>query len=193
MKRALLILVLCLPFAVRAEAMWLTSHARLLPAEELGVEAFVGTRSVGAGVTQGGFGGELAYFFLDRFVELRGARVFPVRSGFATVTVTTGVSAYVVPDAFDVGLGPVLGLNLGLGGERFQFELGLQTGIDAFFRGWARFPERGVIGFTVKVERFTLGLQARLGVDLELGGRQAPWEGEAVLSVRYDFVRAALR
>jgi hypothetical protein len=186
MKRLVFAVVLLLPMGAFAESMWLTSHGRLLPDSAFNLEAFVGTRSAGVGAMQGGLGAELAYFFTDRTVELRAAKAWQLKVGAASASATIGGASYLVPDAFDLGIGPQLGLTLGLGGERFQFDLGLQTGADAFVRGALRFPQRGLVGFSAHLGPVVVGLQARLGVDLEVGGRQAPWKGEAVLWVSSD-------
>lgn len=178
--------VLVVAHPASAESMWLSSHGRLLPDSAFNLEAFVGTRSAGVGVMQGGLGAEVAYFFTDRTAELRGVRAWQLTSGAASASATIGGAAYLVPDVFDLGIGPHLGLTLGLGGDRFQFDLGLQSGADVFVRGAIRFPQRGLIGFSAHLGKVVLGLQARLGVDLEVGGRQAPWKGEAVLSFAYD-------
>ena len=72
--------MLCAAGTARAEAGWLTSRGRLLP--ETVVEAFVGTRSFGAGFVRtdtgnarAGLSFEGVVGFTDRDAELRGARV----------------------------------------------------------------------------------------------------------------------
>jgi hypothetical protein len=188
MKHTFVALLLLLPTFAHAEAGWLTAPGRLDPG--LTVSGFVGTRTVGLGAThaddeqaRAALGGELAYSFVDRFVEARGARVWQLNpTGVATASVTAGGSAYFVAGApFDVGLGPQLGLNLGLGSEAVQFELGLRTGAELFARGTLRFPERGVLGVSVHLGPVRVSLLACLGIDVE-PGHAAPWRGEAVLA-----------
>jgi hypothetical protein len=172
------------------EAGWLSSRGRLIEATR--VEAFVGTRSFGAGFVRAdtsnaraGLTFEGVVSFADRAAELRGARVYQLtQTRFATALVSVGGAAFVVPDrAFDLGLGPHVALGLSLGGERFTVDLSLQTGVEVFLRQEApRLPQRAVLGLTLKLWEFTLSAFARVGADL-VPGRNFIGRGELMVSV----------
>ena len=75
------VLVLLLASSALAEGGWLTARGRLQP--ELRLEAWGGTRSAGVGLVlpdapgaRAAVSGELLYAFLDRTLEVRGARVW---------------------------------------------------------------------------------------------------------------------
>ncbi len=171
MTRALVAVVLLAATVVRAEAGWLTARGRLLP--ETVVEAFVGTRSFGAGFVRtdtgnprAGLSFEGVVGFTDRDAELRGARVWQLgEARFATASVSVGGAAFIVPDrAFDLGLGPQAQLALTLGGRVFSVDLALQTGLELFLRqqGAPRLPQRAVLGLHLRISEFTLGLDTSL-------------------------------
>ncbi len=173
-----------------AEAGWLTSHGRV--ADTTRLEVFGGTRSFGLGAVISDAGNrraatsiEAVYAYFDRAAELRGGRVWQLTgNGTATLSASLSGSLHVVPyDAFDFGLGPHGALTLALGGDVFSFDVGLQTGAELFIRGpIGRFPERILIGVSVRLGNFSLSLQGRAGVDVIVGhgfiGR-----AEAVLSL----------
>jgi hypothetical protein len=184
------VVVAVLSSSAWAEAGWLSSRGRLL--EPTRLEAFVGTRSFGAGFVRtdasnprAGLTFEGVVSFADRAAELRGARLFQLtRTSFATALVSVGGAAFVVPDrAFDLGLGPQAALGLSLGGERFTVELSLQTGVEVFLRQEApRLPQRAVLGLTLRLWEFTLSAFARVGADL-IPGRNFIGRGELMVSV----------
>jgi hypothetical protein len=185
------VVVLCVAHEARAETGWLTSRGRLLP--ETVVEAFVGTRSFGAGFVRtdtnnprAGLSFEGVVGFTDRDAELRGARVWQLgEARFATASVSVGGAAFIIPDrAFDLGLGPQAQLALSLGGRVFSVDLALQTGLELFLRqqGAPRLPQRAVLGLHLRVSEFTLAVMARVGADL-FPGRNFVGRGEVMVSV----------
>lgn len=191
MTRALVALVLIAAPVARAEAGWLTSRGRLLP--ETVVEAFVGTRSFGAGFVRtdtgnprAGLSFEGVVGFTDRDAELRGARVWQLgEARFATASVSLGGAAFIVPDrAFDLGLGPQAQLALTLGGRVFSVDLALQTGLELFLRqqGAPRLPQRAVLGLHLRISEFTVAVMARAGADV-VPGRAFVGRGEVMASV----------
>jgi len=192
MTRALIAVLLFLAARdARAEAGWLTSRGRLLP--ETVVEAFVGTRSFGAGFVRtdtgnprAGLSFEGVVGFTDRDAELRGARVWQLGDArFATASVSLGGAAFIVPDrAFDLGLGPQAQLALTLGGRVFSVDLALQTGVEFFLRqqGAPRLPQRAALGLHLRLAEFTVAVMARAGADL-LPGRNFVGRGEVMVSV----------
>ncbi len=186
-----LMLVVLGASAASAEGGWLTARGRLQP--ELRLEAWGGSRSVGVGLvlpdTRGamaGLGVEVAYAFRDRTVELRGSRVWqfsPNRLG--TGSATLGGAVHAVPEGFDVGLGPHAGLNLAIGGDVFTVDLGLQTGVEVFFRELLpRLPERASISLNLRLGDWALGLHVRGGVDI-LPGRSFVGRGELAASLSW--------
>lgn len=185
------VVMLCAAGTARAEAGWLTSRGRLLP--ETVVEAFVGTRSFGAGFVRtdtgnarAGLSFEGVVGFTDRDAELRGARVWQLGAArFATASVSVGGAAFIVPDrAFDLGLGPQAQLALTLGGKVFSVDLALQTGVELFLRqqGAPRLPQRAVLGLHLRLSEFTLAVMARAGADV-FPGRSFVGRGEVMVSV----------
>lgn len=192
MKRALISLISFTAATSSAEAGWLSARGRLLP--ETRLEAFVGTRSFGAGVLRTDTGNPRAGLtfegvvgFTDRDAELRGARVWQVtQTGFATTSVSLGGAAFIVPDraAFDLGIGPHASLALSLGGPVFSVDLSLQTGLEVFLRqqGAPRLPQRAGLGLHLRVSEFTIAAMARIGADL-FPGRNFVGRGEVMLSV----------
>lgn len=192
MKRALISLLLFTATAAQAEAGWLSARGRLLP--ETRMEAFVGTRSFGAGFLRTDTGNARAGLtfegvvgFTDRDAELRGARVWQVtQTGFATTSVSLGGAAFIVPDraAFDLGIGPQASLALSLGGPVFSVDLSLQTGLEVFLRqqGAPRLPQRAGLGLHLRVSEFTIAAMARVGADV-FPGRNFVGRGEVMLSV----------
>ncbi|MDP1922321.1 MAG: hypothetical protein Q8L14_39140 [Myxococcales bacterium] len=174
-----------------AEAGWLTARGRLVP--ETVVEAFVGTRSFGAGFVRtdtgnprAGLSFEGVVGFTDRDAELRGARVWQLGDArFATASVSVGGAAFLVPDrAFDLGLGPQAQLALSLGGRVFSVDLALQTGLELFLRqqGPPRLPQRAVFGLHLRISEFTVAVMARAGADV-FPGRAFVGRGEVMVSV----------
>ena len=156
-----------------AEGGWLTARGRLQP--EARVEAWGGTNSLGVGLVlpdaknrSAALGAEVLYAFRDRVVELRGGRVWQFTANrFATASVTAGAVAFVVPAAFDFGLGPHGTLALALGGERFTVDLALETGAEFFVHGLvSRFPQRGLVGLNLRLGSWAISAQGKLGVDL---------------------------
>ena len=121
---------------------------------------------------------------IARALELRGARVWQLTSGKADVSLSTGGSAYLMPENVDGGLGPHVALTFAFGGPIFTFDLSLQTGVEFFFRSltW-RLPERVGVGFQWRIANWNIGVAARTGVDVLPGG----WvlHGEAVLSLAW--------
>lgn len=194
MKRASSFGVVAMLFAAgtaHAEAGWLTARGRLLP--ETVVEAFVGTRSFGAGFVRtdtnnprAGLSFEGVVGFTDRDAELRGARVWQLGAArFATASVSLGGAAFIVPDrAFDLGLGPQAQLALSLGGRVFSVDLALQTGLELFLRqqGAPRLPQRAVLGLHLRISEFTVAVMARAGADV-FPGRAFVGRGEVMVSV----------
>ena len=185
------VVMLCAAGTARAEAGWLTSRGRLLP--ETVVEAFVGTRSFGAGFVRtdtgnarAGLSFEGVVGFTDRDAELRGARVWQLGAArFATASVSVGGAAFIVPDrAFDLGLGPQAQLALTLGGKVFSVDLALQTGLELFLRqqGAPRLPQRAVLGLHLRLSEFTVAVMARAGADV-FPGRSFVGRGEVMVSV----------
>lgn len=182
-------LIMLLSTTAFAEAGWLSARGRI--DEGVRFEAWGGTRSFGVGVLRPDSGnrfaaltGELAYGFWDRALELRGARVWQLTSGKADVSLSTGGSAYLMPENVDGGLGPHVALTFGFGGPIFTFDLSLQTGVEFFFRSltW-RLPERVGVGFQWRIANWNIGLAGRAGVDVLPAG----WvlRGEAVLSLAW--------
>jgi hypothetical protein len=198
-RRALLLLAL---FALPAfaEGGWLTSRGRLQP--ELRLEAWGGTESFGAGVVAPDVKGakaavliEALYAYRHRAVELRGGRVWQfTASRFATAAATLSGAAYLVPEGFDVGIGPHGNLSLALGGEVFTVDLALETGAELFVRSLTtRIPLRGGLGLNLRVGDWGFGAQARLGADV-IPGANFVGRGELILSVSwFGLGRAAER
>ena len=163
--------------AASADASWLGAHGRLFPSVRL--EVYGGPRAVGAGVVQpdhpearSGVSAEASWSLANRVLELRGARTWQLtQTRFATPSVLLGFAGYVVPEGgFDLGVGPHLGATLNLGGDTFNVDLGLQTGIEVFVRApGARLPQRALLVFNLHVGDFTVALMARSGVDLRPG------------------------
>ncbi|MBM4783975.1 MAG: hypothetical protein GQE15_40405 [Archangiaceae bacterium] len=191
-RRAVTCLLLLGAMTAHAEGGWLSARGRLLP--ETRMEAFVGTRSFGAGFLRTDAGSARAGLtfegvvgFTDRDAELRGARVWQVtQTGFATTSVSLGGAAFIVPDraAFDLGIGPSATLALSLGGPVFSVDLSLQTGLEVFLRqqGAPRLPQRAGLGLHLRVSEFTVAVMARIGADL-FPGRNFVGRGEVMLSV----------
>lgn len=160
-----------------AEASWFVARGRLV--EETGVEAFVGTRSFGVGVTRtdtanprAALSFEGVFGVSDRIGELLVSRVWQITPAkFATATVSLGGSAIVVPDRLvDAGLGPHGQLSLSLGTRVFSVELGLQSGIELFLRQpTPRFAQRALLGVMLRLSDFSIGAMARVGADLFIG------------------------
>ena len=187
--RAGLAALLLLASVAEAEGGWLTARGRLQP--ELRLEAWGGSRTAGVGVVlpdapsaAAGVSAELAYAFLDRALELRGARVWQFsKNRFGTGSATLGASVHVVPEGFDVGLGPHAGLNLALGGDVFTVDLGLQSGVEIFFRELVpRLPERALLGLNLRLGDWALGLHARAGADI-IPGSGFVGRGELAVSL----------
>jgi hypothetical protein len=173
-----------------AESGWLSSRGRLASPTRL--EAFVGTRSFGAGLVRADAAGARAgvsfegvVSFADRVAELRGARVFQLtETRLATAVLALGGAAFVVPDrAFDLGLGPHASVALSLGSDRFSVDLALQTGVEVFLRQEApRLPQRALVGVSLTLGDFSLSAFARLGADL-VPGLNFVGRGEVMVSV----------
>ena len=163
--------------AAHADASWLGAHGRLFPTARL--EVYGGPRAVGAGVVQpdhpearSGVSAEASWSLGNRVLELRGARSWQLTSArFATPSVLLGFAGYVVPEGgFDLGVGPHLGATLNLGGDTFNVDLGLQTGVEVFVRApGARLPQRALLVFNLHVGDFTVALMGRVGADLRPG------------------------
>lgn len=180
----------------RAEAPWLTSRGRLLPAVRL--EVFGGPGSVGVGVVRpdaddasAGLGLELAWALMDRTAELRAARVWQLtRTGTATVSAALGTSLFVVPvPGFDAGGGANVGLTLSLGGARFTFDVGLSTAMELFLRlDTPRLPQRVLVGLNLTLDRVSVSVMARAGVDV-MPGHAFVGRAEAVLSLGWLVAR----
>jgi hypothetical protein len=187
MRRApLLLLLAALP--AFAEGGWLSARGRLQP--ELRLEAWAGNLSFGAGVVAPDAGNvraalliEALYAFRDRTIELRGGRVWQLTANrFATASATLSGAAYVVPEGFDLGIGPHGTLSLALGGRVFTVDLSLETGAELFFRARvARLPQRGVLGLNLRIADFGLSAQAKLGADV-VPGANPVGRGELMLS-----------
>ena len=189
LRRAATGLLLLVASTAFAEGGWLTARGRLQP--ELRLEAWGGTRSAGVGfvlpdapAARAGVSGELLYAFLDRTVEVRGARVWQLtKNQLGTASATLGGSAHLVPGS-DFGLGPHAGLNLALGGETFTVDLGLQTGAELFSSLVTRLPQRLLLGLELRLGKWSVGLHIRGGVDV-LPGRGFVGRGEATLSLSW--------
>jgi hypothetical protein len=197
---SVVVVMLCAGFEARAEAGWLTSRGRLLP--ETVIEAFVGTRSFGAGFVRtdtsnprAGLSFEGVVGFTDRDAEVRGARVWQLGDArFATASVSLGGAAFVVPDrAFDLGIGPQAQLALTLGGRVFSVDLALQTGLEVFLRqqGAPRLPQRAAVGLHLRVSEFTVAVMARAGADI-MPGRNFVGGGVVMVSVGWLGLDTAL-
>jgi hypothetical protein len=180
--------------AAFAEAGWLTARGRLVPRTR--VEAYAGTRSFGLGLVRtddanprAGVSVEAVVGFLDRDVEVRGARVWQFSpTAFATGSVALGGAAFFVPDRMgpDGGLGPHGTLSLSLGGEVFRVDLSLQTGAELFFRAplTLRLPQRAGLGLHLQLGEFAVALMARTGADV-VPGRAFVGRGEVMLGVSW--------
>ncbi len=188
MMRLAVMVVVLFAGASRAEGQWLTSRGRLQP--ETRLEVWGGARSFGVGLVRpneearAAWSAEAVYAFADRVIELRGARVWQfTKTRFATASVNAGTSLYLVPERFNVGLGPTAGLTLSLGGQNVSVELGLQTGIDVFaVQTQPRLPQRALIGVTVRARDFTISAMARAGADI-VPGHSFVGRGDFMLSL----------
>jgi hypothetical protein len=187
MKRALC-LVSLLAAPAFAEGGWLTARGRLQPGTRL--EVWGGNVSFGAGLVapdakdaRAALSLEALYAFRDRTLELRGGRVWQFTAArFATASATLSGAAFVVPEGFDLGIGPHGALSLALGGETFTVDLTLETGAELFFRERvARLPQRGGLGLNLRVGEFGFSLQAKIGADI-IPGANAVARGELVAS-----------
>lgn len=129
---------------------------------------------------------EALYAFRNRTAELRGGRVWQFTANrFATASATLSGAAHLVPEGFDVGIGPHGNLSLALGGEVFTVDLSLETGAELFFRSLtARVPIRGGLGLNLRVGDWAFSAQARLGADV-IPGANFVGRGEVVLSVSW--------
>lgn len=191
MTRALLTVVLLATTSAFADAGWLSTRTRSTsgPLAQL----YAGTDAFGAGIAapRGSTAvvGELDWRWRDRVGEARVFTVFHFRQGsFAQVAAFVGGTIIGVPQSpADLGLGPQLGISLGLGGQRFWVDLGLQSGMELFARsGTPRFVERAVIALCLQLGHFTASLIARAGADLE-PRRNFVGRGEAVLALGWAF------
>jgi hypothetical protein len=174
-----------------AEGGWLTARGKLQ--SDARIEGWGGTRSLGAGVvlpdsepmpTAVAF--EVAWAHHDRNLTLDGARVWQLTpSGLAMASFSLGGAVHLVPEGFDLGIGPHAGLSLSIGGPRFSLDLGVQTGAEAFLASLqARFPQRAVLGLSVRIGAWAMGLQGRIGADV-LPGRGFVLRDEAMVSLSY--------
>lgn len=188
--KALLLPVLLLGATAFAEAGWLSARGRIEP--QLRIEAWGGTRSVGAGVLRpdaenrsAALTAELTYAFFDRSIELRGARVWQLtKHDFTNVTFSAGGAAHLVPERLDGGLGPHAALTVAFGGPVFSAHLGVQTGAELFFRAlYWRLPERVSLGFQLRTGDWALSLVGRTGVDIIPAGFVL--RGDAMLSISW--------
>lgn len=105
-------------------------------------------------------------------LETRGGVAWQLwKPGLLALSAQTGAALHVVgKGAFDLGLGPELGLSLGLGRERWEVSLGAQTGLELFVRtGGPRFPLRGVLQARYGRGPLDLTLFGRAGADYENG------------------------
>lgn len=183
-----------------AEASWLTARGQL--ANETRIEAFLGTRSFGAGFVRAdsanpraGISFEGIVGLSDRTAELRGARLWQLTERrFATASLSVGGAAFIVPDrSVDAGFGPNAQLALSLGGRVFSVDLTLQTGVELFVRqrGSPRFPQRAGLGLNLRVGEFSVSAMARIGADLFVD-RFFVGRGEVMISVGWLGLDAAL-
>lgn len=172
-----------------AEAGFLTTRGRLLPQTRL--EVWGGQGNVGLGVVtpdddaQAAWGFELGWALQNRYAEARVGRQWQFsKTRFATGSLTLGGSAIVVPvGAPDLGLGPHLTLNLGLGGAAFTVDLSLMTGAELFASAVGpRLPQRLQVGLNGRIGAFTLSAMARAGIDLE-PSRNFIFRGELIFSL----------
>jgi hypothetical protein len=188
MRRVFVALLLSSPIAF-AESPWLSAHGRA--ADGLRIEAWGGPRTVGAGVAlvpaawNGPLTVEGSWSFVDRMLELRGARVWQLtKPRFATPSVAVAMTTFFVPgQEFDWGLGPHAQFSLSLGSDVFAVDVGVQSGVEMFVRGGGpRFPERLSLGATLHVGNFAISLAGRTGIDLT-PGHSFVFRGEAILGL----------
>lgn len=188
--RAATAMVMLISTSAMAEAGWLSARGRI--ERNLRIEAWGGTRSVGAGVLRpdesnprAALTGELVYAYFDRALELRGARVWQLTThDFTNVTFSAGGAAHLVPENIDGGLGPHAALTFSFGGPVFAVNLGLQTGAELFFRAlYWRLPERISLGVQFRTGDWALSLVGRTGVDIIPTGFVL--RGEAMLSLSW--------
>jgi hypothetical protein len=189
LRPALLAALLLSPSAF-AEAGFLTTRGRLLP--EARLEVWGGQGNVGLGLVKpdaddarAAWGVELSWALQNRYAEARVGRQWQFsKTRFATGSVTVGGTAIVVPvGAPDLGLGPHVTLNLGLGGRAFTVDLSLMTGAELFTSAASpRLPQRLQLGVNGRIGAFTLAAMARTGIDLE-PGKNFIFRGELIFSL----------
>lgn len=183
MKRFALAHLLVLSASAHAAAPWLSLHGRVTPSPLLlAYGTLGGAAAVGFSLPDGvglvgpapeerpraSLLGEASFDFLDRVAELRVGRQWQLTAPrLFTLSATLAGAAFFVPEGrTDVGLGPHGALALGIGGDTFCADLGLQAGAEAFVQGGVRFPVRLGLGLTARFRQWTLGLNGRTGVDV---------------------------
>ncbi len=189
--RAPALAVLLFGGAALAEAPWFAVQGR---PETLRLGVQLGTRSLTAGLlvpdapkARGSLTAELAWGFLDRTVELRGARVWqltPIQGGTALAFV--GGSATLVPEGrLDVGLGPQVGVALSAGVRAFTVDLSALVGAELFPGALTlRLTPRLGFGLSTALGPVQVSLAIRGGLDFAL--QAAPvGRGEAAVSVSW--------
>jgi len=176
---AFLAWALCLlPSGAWAEATLVASPGR--PPEAAQLSALLTSRGFGlslllprgAPASHGTSVAEVEYSPLDARVEARGGLgwqlgaagpwSFSAQAGGALLVPTRGLP--------DVGVGPMGGISVGLGGEAFEGFVGAQAGAEVFVRGLAfRVPLRALVGLRLRVGGLAASVVARGGADLEPG------------------------
>lgn len=172
-----------------AEAPWLAGKGRA--GQQVLAGGFAGTRAVGVSLAvpdgaekDRSAVGDIAWNWRDRVGEFRLVRLWELtKRRAATLSAAVGGSGYFVPEGrTDLGLGPQALVSLGLGGERFSFDVSLQTAAEVFVQGGVRFPQRLAFSVSGAVGPVTATVSARAGVDF-IPNEVFRIRGEAVLSV----------
>jgi hypothetical protein len=159
----------------RAEVGWLASSARLEAEQRLSV--FGGPGAIGGGAQWAvdeaarAFSAEASWSLFGRFLELRGDHLWMLRrGGWVSVSASAGLSAWLVPQPFDRGLGGHAALTVDLGRAVFSVAAGLQTEVAVFARApGPRFAERLFLGLAGAAGPLGWALLARAGADFEPG------------------------
>lgn len=177
---AVVVALTVLPAAVRADSPVLFGTARVQDGPQ--AAGFLGTHQAGLALTAAKFGGELAFAYFDRRLELRGGwRTDLLLAGplFLSWRASGAVFGGFAP--FDLGAGVFTGVSTGFGGDPFEVFAGAEVGVETRLGLLFALPVRGVAGVRLRADLFDLSAQARV-TTLPLGSGLSRIEGLLVLA-----------